>query len=545
MKKLPIGVQTFSLIREEDDCYVDKTPLIVRLADEGKYYFLSRPRRFGKSLLVSTLAEAFAGNRALEERSMPGTEIYRLGFPNQEVRQSLTDHTGAIMDFDVERLLATLRELPRPPGYWVAFSGGLDSTCLLHALAGLRGQLGVPLRALHLDHGLHPASGQWARHCRQVCAGLGVPLTVRALALSPVPGVSLEALARQARRAAFAAQLDPGELLLTAQHRDDQAETLLLQLLRGSGLHGLAAMPRLMELSPGWLARPLLDCSRADLRAYALAQGLSWVEDPSNAESGFDRNYLRHQVLPLLARRWPAYAKTLARSAGHCGEAAALIDYLAEGRLAAARGSRPGSLSVAALRALEPPLYRALLRRWIRSRGGQVPDSRRRERIRRELLPAAPDRSPRVEWPGAEVRRYRDDLHLLPPLPPPPRGSIPWPGGDVCELPAGLGRLRLGPASGPGLDPACRARGVLEVRFGVPGVRCRLPGAAHRTRLKDLFQRHGVPDWLRPFVPLVYLGGELVAVAGVCLCPGASAVLEGGLGLTWEGHPFAAVLGTD
>jgi len=447
------------------------------------------------------------------------------------------------MDFSAERLLHTLQDLPRPPRYWVALSGRLDSSCLLHALATLRGRLPAPLCALHLDHGLHPDSARWAAHCRAVCDGLGIPLTVRALGLRPAPGTSVEAVARQARRDAYQALLGAGDLLLAAQHRDDQAETLLLQLLRGSGLPGLAAMPRLMALPPGWLARPLLDVTRTQLHAYARDHGLVWVEDPSNAETGFDRNYLRHRVLPLLTRRWPAYAATLARSAGHCAEALELIGQLTAPHLEAARGGRPGTLSVTALRALEPPLGRALLRRWIREQGWQVPNGRRLDRILRELLPAAPDRSPRVDWPGAEVRRYRDDLFLMEPLPPPPVGPLAWPRGNSCELPAGLGRLRLQPTAEAGLDPIHWVLGAVGVRFGVSGERCRPVGARHRSRLKDLYQRHAVPDWLRPYMPLVYLDGDLAAVAGVCLCGDATAAGEERLGLVWEGHPFAAILG--
>ena len=447
------------------------------------------------------------------------------------------------MEFSAEHLLHTLRDFPKPPRYWAAFSGGLDSSCLLHALATLRGRLPAPLGAFHLDHGLHPDSAHWAAHCRTVCDGLGVPLTLRALNLRPASGASLEAVARQARREAYQALLGAGDLLITAQHRDDQAETLLLQLLRGSGLPGLAAMPQLMDLPPGWLARPLLEVTRAQLHAYAQDHGLSWVEDPSNAETGFDRNYLRHQVLPLLARRWPAYATTLARSAGHCAEAMDLIGHLSVSHLEAVRGGLPGTLSVTALRALPSHLCRALLRRWIREQGWQVPDSRRLNRILREILPAAPDRSPRVDWPGAEVRRYRDDLFLTEPLSPPPTGPFAWPGGNSCELPMGLGRLRLQAAAGAGLDPIRWIRGTVGVHFGVTGERCRPAGARHRSRLKDLYQRHAVPDWLRPYVPLVYLDGRLAAVAGVCLCGDAVIMQEGGLGLVWEGHPFAAILG--
>ena len=447
------------------------------------------------------------------------------------------------MDFSGEVLLRTLQDLPRPPCYRIAFSGGLDSTCLLHALASLRERLDIPLEALHLDHGLHTDSGRWAAHCREVCEGFGIALRVRVLEVRPIPGMSLEALARQARLTAYQAQLGKDELLLTAQHQDDQAETLLLQLLRGSGLAGLAAMPQLTALPPGWLARPLLTVTRAQLHAYARCHQLTWLEDPSNSDTHFDRNYLRHRVFPLLTQRWPACAATLARSAGHCAEAMELLEQLTTSQLERVRGNRPGTLSVAALSALEPALCRALLRRWIREQGRQVPDSRRLDRIRREVLCAAPDRSPRVDWADIEVRRYRNELFLLGSLPPPPAGPIAWPQGTSCRLPVGLGSLHLHPTRAAGLDPVRWNRSVATVRFGATGERCRAADTAHRTRLKDLYRRHAVPNWLRPYVPLVYLDGELIAVAGVCLCD--HHLVEGeGLGLTWDGHPFLTILGT-
>jgi tRNA(Ile)-lysidine synthase len=438
------------------------------------------------------------------------------------------------MGFSPQDLLPIVERLPRPSCYWMAFSGGLDSTVLLHALSQLRRQLPAPLKAVHLDHGLHADSAQWADHCRRLCRELDLPLEERALQLQPPPGASIEAEARKARLAAFRAIIGPGDLLLTAQHRDDQAETLLLQLLRGSGLSGLAAMPALTELPPGYLARPLLGFTREDLHDYAERCKLRWVEDPSNAETGFDRNYLRHRVLPLLAERWPAYAKTLSRSARHCAEAQGLIDHLAERDFTRVRGGRPASLSVSALAELDAPLCRALLRRWIRERGFSTANSRRLDRIIHELLRAAPDRSPVVEWPGAEVRRYRDDLFLLPPLPEPPgNGPIDWRAGPVFALPAGLGVLRI---TAPAPDDA-RPPASLQVRFGVAGARCGMAGRGGHKSLKKVFQEHGVPDWVRPYVPLLYLNAELAAVGGFCRCAGPPLQQ-----VVWEGHPFAQIL---
>jgi len=430
-----------------------------------------------------------------------------------------------------DALLPALTATPAPPRLWIAYSGGLDSHVLLHACAALRGRLGGELRAVHLDHGLHPDSPGWAAHCRGICEALEVPLTVWRLRVVVNPGDSLEAVARAARYAALAELLGPDEVVATAQHRDDQAETLLLALLRGSGVHGLAAMPACSALGAGRLLRPLLGFDRADLQAYAERHGLEWIEDPSNADPGLDRNFLRHRVLPALRGRWPAAAATLARSAGHCAEAAGLIDVAADGQLAVLAGSRPGTLSVTGLRVLEPAPARAVVRRWLAVGGFRRPDRRRLGRVLDEVLPARADADPLVAWDGCEVRRYRDDLFALAPLPaPPPEQAIAWDGIGPLALPNGLGRLV--PATGAGAAPSDLT--VLIGSRSGPPLRCQRPGGPSRS-LKDLFQQAGVPPWLRIHVPLLRRGGHLVAVAGVARCG------ESPPALTWEGHPWTGL----
>jgi len=428
-----------------------------------------------------------------------------------------------------ESLLPALASAPR---LWVAYSGGLDSHVLLHACAVLRGRLDGELRAVHLDHGLHADSLGWAGHCRGVCEAMAVPLTVRRLRIDAGPGDSLEAVARAARYAVLAALLGPDEAVATAQHRDDQAETLLLALLRGSGVHGLAAMPARSALGAGRLLRPLLGFGRADLRAYALRHGLEWVDDPSNADTGLDRNFLRHRVLPALGERWPSAARTLARSAAHCAEAAELIDAAADERLAALGGARPETLSVGAVRRLEPALARSVLRRWLVKRGFRAPDRVRLHQIFADVMQARADADPLVGWDGCEVRRYRDDLFALAPLPaPPPAQVIAWDGAGPLELPNALGRLV--PAQGPEC-PLSELKVLIGSR-GMPPLRCRRPGGAPSRSLKDLFQQAGVPPWLRVHVPLLQRGGDLAGVAGVARCG------ESPLAVIWEGHPWTGL----
>ena len=436
--------------------------------------------------------------------------------------------------FSPQCLIPALEAFPNASRYWIAYSGGMDSEVLLHAIASLRGLLRMDLCAIHVDHGLHADSVSWAEHCRRRCGNLGVPLTIRHLALQPIRGESLEALAREARYGALRECVAAGELLLTAQHRDDQAETLLLALMRGSGIKGLAAMPAVAPFGEAWLLRPLLDRSRRDLLDYAGEEGLTWVEDPSNGNLAFDRNFLRARILPLLAERWPSCAVSLARTAGHCAEAQGLIDRVAGQVFEQARGARPGSVSVTRLSACRPPLVRATLRFWIAELGLPPPDSTHLERIRAEVLGAAPDRSPLVSWKGCEIRRYRDEVFAMPPLPPRPRTTtFAWEQGAL-ELPKGLGRLYLTNDAGAMLDPdAIRSHG-LEVRFAVVGFSCRPGLRARNRRLKHLFQEACIPPWLRPYVPYLFADEQLVAVGDLWRCAHASAKTDPPYRVHWE-----------
>lgn len=427
--------------------------------------------------------------------------------------------------FSADLLESILRRWPVPARLWIAYSGGCDSHVLLHACARIRDAMAIPLRAIHIDHGLHPQSHAWSMHCRVVCAALDVPLSSRRVDLEPKAGESLEAQARDVRYRTFADLLAPGDAVATAQHLDDQAETLLLALLRGSGVHGLAAMSARSPLGPGHLLRPLLELERAALMTYAERHGLDWIEDPANAVLAFDRNRLRHQILPLLRERWPAAARTISRSAAHCAEAADLLDAVADERLPAITGTRPGTLSVTALARLDTGHARLLLRRWLRGGGFRAPSSARLKRILVDVLHARPDSTPLVAWEGCEVRRYRDDLFALSPLPLAPSGNLSWAPASVLKLPAGLGRLEW---SGSEPLPAS----TLAVTFGGSGHRCLAQGRPRRP-LGKLFQEAGIPSWLRRLVPrLTEPEGTLRLVPGVCGCgiPEKS--------VRWRGHPW-------
>lgn len=426
------------------------------------------------------------------------------------------------MSFNPQRLLNSLLKFSIPSGYLIGFSGGMDSHVLLNAMAMLGERLPAPLRAIHLDHGLQAESDTWIRHCESVCRKLGTPLKTFSLQLKPVKGESLEAVARHARYGLLARELRSGEMLLTAHHQDDQVETLLLQLLRGAGLSGLAAMPEIAHFASGYHARPLLDHSRAALQHYAEEAQLHWIEDQSNRDSGFDRNYLRHQVIPLLRQRWPGMSKTVSRSARHCAMADQVLDELLQREL------RPllhadGSLSLSGLQSQPSTHIPHLLRSWIRTAGLSLPGSATLERVMQELLPAAADRNPLVAWPGAELRRFRDRLYLISPLPPfDPQQSLEWLGEPRLTLPQGMGALHFKWTA----DAPPRERpeaGRYRVRFRRPGESCRPAGRGVTKRVKQLLQEAGVLPWMRDRVPLLEIDGEIGAIAGVCRCQIAEA----------------------
>lgn len=295
------------------------------------------------------------------------------------------------------------------PRVAVAFSGGLDSTVLAHALVKARRQF-AHLRLLHVDHRLQAASVDWARHCEKMARRWRVPITVLTASGTKKKGDSPEAAARDARYALLERALEPGEVLVTAQHQDDQAETLLLQLFRGAGVAGLAAMPHKVSFGRGRLVRPLLINTRADLEQYVKAHGLEYIEDPSNLETRFARNFLRHKVMPVIREKWPDIDSTLARSARHMAEAQSLLKDIATRDLVAAMDGV--GLRVAVLRALPSRRRHNALRAFILAAGVDAPSAAQMMEIGRSLLVARPDAQPDVRWAGCVMRRRSGRLEL-------------------------------------------------------------------------------------------------------------------------------------
>ena len=432
-------------------------------------------------------------------------------------------------------LAERLPPLPPAANYWIAYSGGLDSTVLLHLLADVRAQHmpDLKLRAIHVHHGLQSAAEHWVTHCQRVCQSLAIDLQVLRVDARPLQGQSPEEAARLARYKAIKQNLQAGDLLLLAQHQDDQAETVLLQLMRGAGIDGLAAMPAHGQIDGIPVARPLLEFDRTRLARYAHGQALTWVDDASNHDPAFDRNYLRQQVLPLIRQRWPGFAQTLSRSARHCAETQQYLHAFTNQHLPPLLGDSPRTLRLSALQQHSDYEQRLLLRQWIKSCGFRHPPHRTMEAILCEVLAARPDRQPVVRWAEGSIRRYRNQLYLTgpetdsncpadgPPIsqtvasarasPPAARFDAEQVRGselDRLVLP-GNGILMVHASEGHGIRREHWQPGSIRVEYRQGGERLRLPDRDGSHALKKLFQEAGIPPWLRNRWPLVFLGDRL------------------------------------
>lgn len=390
----------------------------------------------------------------------------------------------------------------------VALSGGLDSTVLLHRLGADAAVRARGLRALHVHHGLHPEADAWADHCRDVCEAWGIALDVVRVDVRHDSGLGPEGAARQARRDAFAEALRADECLALAQHLDDQAETFLLRALRASGPEGLAAMRPWRRFAAGWMWRPLLETPRDALRAYGLEHGLVWVEDPSNADTGFDRNFLRHRVLPLLRERWPHADMAFARAAELCGEAADLLAAQDDGLLASLREEVGRGLSVQALRTLSSARRARALRHWVAQLAWPPLPAGGIARIETDLIApeAAGDRMPTFAWHGVEIRRWREALHAVD-----PRRALPV---DWSTLWDGRAPLALPNGDHLALEGVDGFPGPLRVHARSGGERILLPDRAHHHALKHVLQEHEVPPWERARMPLLGTGDGHLLAAG-------------------------------
>ena len=448
------------------------------------------------------------------------------------------------MSFGPADLCAVLQEHlpPDATGLVVAVSGGADSACLAAALmqarqlpAGARLRA-LPARAVHVDHGLQAASAAFREAGAALCTQLNIPLTILAVQVDTAAGASLEAAARDARYRAFALELKAGECLLTAHHAEDQAETLLLQLFRGSGLPGLSAMPLSRPLGLGRHLRPLLNVAQRDLSAFAQAQGIEAADDPMNHDLRFDRAYVRSQLWPLIEQRWPGAATALTRTARHLAEAQELLEQSAAFQVQRLRDG--DALRLGGLRALSASEQINTLRHWLSSAEVGPPPAARLAEALRQAFVAEADHLPAIVWGPHALRRYRERLFLTPATPPALGAERAWcaVSGAPLELGQGLGRLRWVAQTG-GLD-AGRVPGTLSVRQRRGGEEMKIGPRAKTQSVQHLCQSVGILPWMRDALPLLYAGDALIAIGDLwqdarwCVAAG-----EPGFGCLWDEAP--------
>ncbi|MFA5019165.1 MAG: tRNA lysidine(34) synthetase TilS [Methylobacter sp.] len=394
--------------------------------------------------------------------------------------------------------------------FYIAYSGGVDSHVLLHCCASIT-HLKDKLTAVYVHHGLQAEAESWAKHCGKTAKDLGVEFLTLRVNANAAPGESPEEAARNARYAALKSLIKADDALLLAQHREDQLETVLLQLFRGSGLRGLSGMPERMAFGAGVMLRPLLNTPKQAISDYAHAHQLSWVEDPSNQSNDYDRNFLRNAVVPLLKQRWSAIDKTVARSAKHCADAQVLVDEVADELFGAVFNPVDKTLSISRLSEHHSHPQQLIVRHWFRHRGLKMPAQAKVERILNEVVAAAGHRDPVLSGQGYSIRRYRDKLYCLTNL----SGTEPqdrvWPAGQA-SIKITDDRTLSCESSSKGISRERWQDATVEVRFRRGGEKIRLPGREGHHSLKNLFQEAGIPPWERDVMPFIYLNDTLAAV---------------------------------
>jgi len=394
----------------------------------------------------------------------------------------------------------------------VALSGGVDSVVLLDLLDRLKGDLDFSLSAVHVNHQLSPHAPDWARFCLSLCEARGVPLHVEAVKIGKRSKAGLEAAAREARYGVLLSQ--PADYVVLAHHLDDQAETVLLNLLRGSGVRGLSGMPSARAASGPMLLRPLLDVPRAAILAYARQHKLQWVEDESNEDVALTRNFLRRAVLPQVETKFPAYRETILRASRNLAEASTLLDEL--GAMDLAHAVRAGRLDARYLGGLSAARAKNLLRVFFQSQGAPMPDAERLEEMLRQLMSAGSGARIEIAWSGYVLRRYRGEAWVDSILPAPESGwSRRWHGEPVLRLPELGCQLEFVPALGQGMSVARLQAHPVSLHLRQGGERLRVDCKRPRRSLKNLCQEAAIPVWMRERLPLIFCGEHLVAVPGV------------------------------
>ena len=419
----------------------------------------------------------------------------------------MKNQSQTMIDQSIEQ--AILDHIKNRQSLLVAYSGGVDSTVLLHALTQLKQQQrpDLQLSAIYIHHGLSQNADSWARHCQQQCQIWQVPLIIEKVRLDPMAG-NIEQQARNARYQAIYRHLKSDQMLCTAQHLDDQCETFLLALKRGSGPAGLSAMP----VESNRHLRPLLTISRQQIEAYANRHQLTWIEDESNQDDHYDRNFLRLKVLPLINQRWPQFSQMVARSASLCQQQEALINELLDNDFHQLLTTQ-GQLRLSPLINYSEYKRNAILRMWFRQQGVMMPSQKQLALIWQTVVEAKEDANPKFVLHNKQIRRYQNQLYLLPLYDDTEHLVINWDLTSPLVLPDNIGQLQ----SHYQHDLNCRlpqADEAVTVRFHAQG-RLQIVNRQGSRAIKKIWQEHQIPPWMRTRTPLIYYNEQLICAVGV------------------------------
>jgi len=434
----------------------------------------------------------------------------------------------------IESAESTLHLSPDPtrgPGkgrLLIAFSGGADSTALADRIAALNSER--ELLCIHVDHQLDKDSSHRADRAGEIARQIGLDCIIERIDV--IPSASPEAAARKARYAALGRYVAADDILLTAHHADDQVETVLLRLLRGAGPSGLGGIPAVRRFGAGWLMRPLLERSRAEIQDYCRARGLDWIEDPANRCLSADRNFLRHQILPRLRSRWPGLDHGVRRSARLAAEAGLFVEDRARAVLSDGRQD-DRVLLARPLREAGPHLQAEALRLWCQDIVGSTPPGKQLDAFLEQIDGCPLDRLPELRW-GSAVLRFWSERFWVDQDRSRQAFELQWSTARALRLPEGLGELVL--CGEESTEPWS-----FRVRSGSPGERIRPAHSDHHRRVGELMRVEGVPPWERDWWPRIYEGQDLIAVGSRWIDRDFSQRLAGrGLKLVWralESHP--------
>ena len=427
-----------------------------------------------------------------------------------------------------------MRDQPAANAYVVGFSGGADSTALLHALNTVKDQLDAPIAAVHVNHGLHPDADAWQSHCQRFCDQQEIELTCVSIELSHQSGKGLEAEARQKRYQVISSFLEDGGTLLTAHHADDQAETLLLNLMRGSGVDGLSAMPERRRLGNGFLQRPLLDFQNDDLIDYLNDKQIEWTDDPSNQYLNHDRNFVRHEVIPLMSSRWPSVNKRLLLTCKAMTDSRDLLEQLADDYLEP-NLCHPDVLQLTPQLLENNRLFRLVVRRWAKKSEAPALPARRLAVFTQQVSQSGVNNKAVLSWGGWRLHSYHRKLWLLKDIEISKYSPLVWSQDeDQINLGEAVGWLSMYTAE---KDPGMRFVGLegLSVTYRSELIFKKVDFGGHHKSLKNLFQKANIPTWLRDYIPLCEYNNELVAVGDWCFSQSFGALLkQRGVIMEWK-----------